>query len=308
MKPNSLITRNDDDHSEVQRFVRPIIGVLAILIAIPLFLALHRVVPNPAWAYQSDRLLLIAGTALLVYLVFRLMKTLVLIAFVLFMGYLIFGEFTKGYNFDCLFKDYRAMIYSLKDTPDPEEFIISNIVPFPNKTGIKEAMDFENPEVRNFALLATNNHFKDYQNRRNYRTIIQCFAIFKEINNNWNYVSDPKSREYLAAASESIKHLSGDCDDHSILMASCIKAVGGTPRLVHTTGHVYPELLIGEYADLEALNYLIREKLFKYETGNEGLHYHTDEHGHIWLNLDYTADYPGGKFLNEEILGVLNLE
>ena len=308
MKSNTLITRHDDDQNEIKRLVNPIIGLLALLIFIPAFLAVHRVVPNPAWPYQVDRILLLIGVAIIVYLIFRLFKSLILIFFVMCLGYLIYGEFTKGYNFDSLVKDYRAMLYTLKDTPDPEHFIISNIVPFPNKSTIKEAMDFENPAVRNFALLATNKHFKDYQNRKKYRTIIQCFAIFKEINNNWNYVSDPKSREYLATASESIRHLSGDCDDHSILMAACIKSVGGTPRLIHTTGHVYPELLIGEYPDLEALNYLIRERLFRYETGNSGLHYHTDEHGHIWLNLDYTADYPGGKFLNEEILGVLNLE
>ena len=60
--------------------------------------------------------------------------------------------------------------------------------------------------------------------------------------------------------------------------------------------------------DLEALNYLIREQLFRYETGNEGLHYHKDEQDRIWLNLDYTARYPGGKFLKEDILGVLSLE
>lgn len=308
MKPSNFISRNEDNNNEFKRFIRPIMAVLAIMVAVPLFLALHRVVPNPQWAYQLDRILLAIGTSIFILIVFKLFKSIILIGFVICLGFLLYGDFTNGYGHEKLFKDYRAMIYSLNDTPDPEEFIISNIVPFPNKSSIKKAIDFEKPAVRNFALLATAEHFREYQGRKKYRTLIQCFAIFKEINNNWNYVNDPKSREYLAAASESIKHLSGDCDDHSILMAACIKAVGGTPRLIYTTGHLYPELLIGNYADLEEMNYLIREKLFRYETGEEGLHYHTDEHGHIWLNLDYTADYPGGKFLNEEILGVLNLE
>jgi hypothetical protein len=34
-----------------------------------------------------------------------------------------------------------------------------------------------------------------------YRTLIQCFAVFKEINSRWNYVSDPKDGDYIATAS-----------------------------------------------------------------------------------------------------------
>jgi hypothetical protein len=35
-------------------------------------------------------------------------------------------------------------------------------------------------------------------------------------------------------------------------------------------------------------------------------HYHIDERNQIWLNLDYTAKYPGGPFcMSEEILGAL---
>ena len=55
------------------------------------------------------------------------------------------------------------------------------------------------------------------------------------------------------------EYLSGDCDDHSILMAACIRAIGGTPRLIHTKGHIYPEIYIGKKSDLEAINYLIKK-------------------------------------------------
>ncbi len=293
--------------NEAARFVNPIIRVLSLFVAAPLFIFLHRYLPDPSWPYHTDRLLLAIATLLFVLGVFYLMKNLVLIAFFVTLIGLTYAQFTNRYCFDNLYEDYRAMLYSLKDSPHPEEFIISNFTPFPNKSGIIQAMDFQNPAVRNFALLATSKHFKNFQQKQKRRVIVQCFAIFKEINQNWNYVNDPKSREYLAKASESIGHLSGDCDDHSILMASCIKAIGGTPRLIYTSRHVYPELLIGSQTDMEALNYLIREKLFKYEINNERLYYHIDEYDRIWLNLDYTAQYPGGKFLKEEILGVLNL-
>ena len=53
------------------------------------------------------------------------------------------------------------------------------------------------------------------------------FPFFKEIKSKWQYVPDPKLEEYYAPATETYYHLSGDCDDYSIFMASCILAVGG---------------------------------------------------------------------------------
>ena len=305
MNDSNPITKEKDQ--EISRLVNPIIGVVSLLVAAPLFIFLHRYIPNLQWPYHMDRLLLALFTLLLVFFIFIKMKGLVIASFLATFIGLSYAQFTNRYCFDNVYEDYRALLYSLKDSPHPEEFVIANFTPFPNKSKFLEGINFENPIVRNYALNATSRHFVDYQKRVKYRVILQSFAIFKEINANWNYVSDPKSREYLAKASESIEHLSGDCDDHSILMAACIKSVGGTPRLIYTKRHVYPEILIGSQSDMEALNYLIREKLFKYEIGDETLHYHVDERNRIWLNLDYTAQYPGGKFLKEEVLGVLSL-
>ena len=138
--------------------------------------------------------------------------------------------------------------------------------------------------------------------------MIQCFAVFKEINSQWNYVNDSKGKEYIAFASESLQHFSGDCDDHAILMAACIKAIGGTPRIIHTGGHLYPEMLIGDKNDLESAIFFIKKDLFAIESKDQQIHYHIDERGHIWLNLDYTATYPGGKFMSDEILGALTFQ
>jgi len=88
-------------------------------------------------------------------------------------------------------------------------------------------------------------------------------------------------------------------------MSALIRAIGGTPRIIHTGGHLYPEMLIGNKSDLENINYIIKEVLFKEESRGKEVHYHIDERGQIWLNLDYTAKYPGGPFMSEEILGAL---
>ncbi len=225
----------------------------------------------------------------------------------IYLLFLIYGTTIGNYGFSEVFEDYRSMMYLMLEDANPQDLIISKLLPFPNKSKILNAIDYHNPKVRNFAVMATTKNFRDIKGYQEYRMIIQCFAVFKEIKEKWNYVDDPKGQEYIAAASESVMHFSGDCDDHAILMAASIRAVGGTPRLIHTGGHIYPEMLIGNKKYLEAINYLIKEVLFKSESTGKEIHYHIDERGQIWLNLDYTARYPGGPFMSEEILGALTL-
>jgi hypothetical protein len=85
-------------------------------------------------------------------------------------------------------------------------------------------------------------------------------------------------------------------------MAAAIKSIGGTARLVYTEGHIFPELLIGNKRDLEYISRLIRKQLFTKESAGKSIHFHKDEKGRTWLNLDYTAGYPGGKFMKDEMI------
>jgi hypothetical protein len=191
-----------------------------------------------------------------------------------------------------------------------EEAILEQktLKPFPNKSRVFESVDFLNPKVRNFALFAINKHFTKTPNYVVNRKFIQYFAVFKEINARWNYVNDPKGQEYFASGSESLLYFSGDCDDHAILMCSAIKSIGGSMRLIHTGKHMYPELLIGTEKDLEIATYLISSELFTKQSKGKTMYFHRDERGKIWLNLDYTARYPGGPFLGEEVLSILDLQ
>jgi hypothetical protein len=71
--------------------------------------------------------------------------------------------------------------------------------------------------------MAISKKLQNIKGYSDYRTLIQCFAVFKEINSRWNYVSDPKDGDYIATASESLSYFR-DCDDHSILMAASVRA------------------------------------------------------------------------------------
>ncbi|CAM4066597.1 hypothetical protein FLAN108750_08645 [Flavobacterium antarcticum] len=281
--------------------------ILNILITIPVFIIIHQNLIDPEWPFQIDRILLILLIVSVIHVILRLLRTIIIICMGLYLLVLLYGSTIGNYGFNDVFEDYRSMMYLMLDNANPQDLIISKLLPFPNKSKILNAIDYQNPKVRNFALMATAKNFRDVKGYHEYRMIIQCFAVFKEIKGRWNYVDDPKGREYIAAASETVQHFSGDCDDHAIFMAACIRAVGGTPRLIHTGGHIYPEMLIGDKKDLEAINYLIKEVLFINESKGKEIHYHIDERGQIWLNLDYTARYPGGPFMSEEILGALTL-
>jgi Ca2+/Na+ antiporter len=284
-----------------------IIFVLNVLITIPIFIILHQNIIELEWSLHIDRILLFIILLVLIQLVLRAMRKITLISIFLYLIALIYGTLFGNYGFQTVYEDYQSMLYTMSYNPYPQDIIIDKLLPFPNKSKTINAIDYVNPKVRNFSLMAVNKHFKDIKGYNDYFTIIQCFSVFKEINRNWNYVSDPKGREYIASASESVKYLSGDCDDHSILMAACIRSIGGIPRLIHTDGHIYPEILIGNKVDLETINYLVKKVLFPDESKGKSLHYHIDERGNIWLNLDYTAKYPGGPFMNEEILSALTL-
>lgn len=285
-----------------------IIFVLNILIAVPVFIIIHQNIIITDWFYNVDRILLFLLILVIIQLVLRILRTIIIACISLYLTALVFGSFSGNYGFSSVFEDYRYMVYSMSDNPHPQDLILSKLLPFPNKSKILNAIEYENQKVRDFSLMATSKNFKHLRGYPKYRTVIQCFAVFKEINSRWNYVSDPKGREYIAKASESLLYFSGDCDDHSILMAACVKSIGGTPRLIHTGGHIYPEILIGDDTDLETINYLVKKVLFERESKGKKIHYHIDERGQVWLNLDYTATYPGGPFMSEEILGALTLD
>lgn len=306
IKPDSTKIKDLKEKLQIKEpWASIIIFVLNILIAIPLFIIIHQNLKDPEWPIHIDRILIGIVLVVAIQLVLRLMKHILIVCIFFYLIALVYGSLFGNYGFNTVFESYRSMVYSMAEDPNPQDIIISKLLPFPNKSKIIDAVDYDNPAVRNFAVMATTKYFRDVKGYKKQRLMIQCFAVFKEIRNNWNYVNDPKGHEYIAAASESIQHFSGDCDDHAILMSAAIRAVGGTPRIIHTGGHLYPEMLIGTKADLETANYLIKELLFVEESRGKEIHYHIDERGQVWLNLDYTAMYPGGRFMSEEILGAL---
>ena len=127
-------------------------------------------------------------------------------------------------------------------------------------------------------------------------SILRSFSIFNKISNpNWKYINDPKNRELFRPVSETIKTNSGDCDDYAICLAACMKHCGACARIVHADGHLYPQVYVGQLKDKEKVTLAIR-KLFP-SARNHIIHF-TEEEDKLWLNMDYTANHPGGEFIS----------
>lgn len=283
-----------------------IIFILSFLIAIPIFVFFRKNI----YHFESDlfKTLLFLSIFVVFFLFLKKFRTKLIYSIITYILIFIIATIEGNYNLFQVINAYKIIFFS--DQIQKEEAILEQKIlkPFPNKKQVFESVDFINPKVRNFALYAVNKNFTKTPNYAVNRRFIQFFAVFKEINKRWNYVNDPKGQEYFASGSESLLYFSGDCDDHAILMCAAIKSIGGSMRLIHTGKHMYPELLIGNDKDLETAIYLINKELFPEESKNKTIYFHRDEKGKIWLNLDYTARYPGGPFLGEEVLSILNLQ
>ena len=283
------------------------VGILSFFLAFPLFILVYYRLPDLEWPYHTDKILVFFIISVLLLLLVRSFKFVIITGVAAVVGWLWYGTINGQYGFSELYKDGRNVLAGLKNEPTSKDFVFTGTRSLGTDREIVNAIDYKNPVVRDFAVEATNENFGNEQRntKMKYRILVQCLAVFKKINENWNYVSDPQDEEYIAKASESVKLLAGDCDDHSILMAAAIKSIGGTPRLVYTEGHIYPEILIGSKKDFEQISSLIRKKLFPEECGGRTIHYHKDASGDVWLNLDYTAGYPGGKFMGSDVIEAL---
>lgn len=87
------------------------------------------------------------------------------------------------------------------------------------------------------------------------KRVCQAKAMFYFVRDNFDYVSDPNSVEFVKTAKESLIVQGGDCEDASILLANLLDAIGIRTRFVFIPGHVFmqanmPEAL-NKYKDKE---------------------------------------------------------
>lgn len=73
-------------------------------------------------------------------------------------------------------------------------------------------------------------------------------AVFYFVRDNFQYVSDPTTFEYVKDSRESLAVGGGDCDDSSILLSTLLESVGIPTKLVFVPKHVYVKAYLPEAA------------------------------------------------------------
>lgn len=279
--------------------------VAGILIIIPLAPFICRFIPPVIiGGFNIDLILSILIALLFVRILIALVKPLVLPILIIFLGILIFNQLNGRYGFSNIVNDYKTLTYTnwnVREQKQPD-ILPANTTLFENEAGkvtrlVKSKIQYKDSVTRNFAVQHSLDYFREYESK--YAMLTRYLSLFKYINNHFNYVPDSKRDEYYATPRETILNgLGGDCDDHSILMSSCLMSIGAQCRLVIVENHMYPELYVGNKDNFDIAQQAIVQ-LFSDEKINR-IYYH-EQNGDYWINLDYTAHYPGGPYMNDSV-------
>ena len=159
----------------------------------------------------------------------------------------------------------------------------------------------ENSKVHEKALVLVAKYPGDY-------TVDQICSIYEYLKDGWHYVGDPRGVNNFFYANETLNVGEkancagvGDCGDFAILMSALVESIGGTTRIVlasnnTTGGHAYAEVYLGQINSpnnqVDAIiNWLKQD--FEIDKIFVNINTSTKE---VWLNLDWSADHPGGPF------------
>jgi len=147
---------------------------------------------------------------------------------------------------------------------------------------VNDLVNPTDPKVREVAVQIAKAHPGKYN-------VYQLCALFDYVSNNIEYVSDPRGTDYWAKPSETLTIGAGDCDDHAILMASLIEAIGGTTRIYLTEDHMFAAVYIGEGDYVSA----VAEAIRTYYNTPVTIYYETNKDG-AWLMLEPTGGLYAG--------------
>lgn len=295
-----------------------VLGGVSAVITMPLFIFLYKFMPKLEFylgdsLIKLDYIILFLAIFFLLYYLLKKFRIIVIGLVVTSLIVLTITNFAGTYTVGDLKEDYYSFLFRLSGDSFEQDFV-QGAGEFRKEKELRAAIDYTNPDLRNYAASIAIKYFDEQRHLSPKRKWVQFFSVFKEIYGQWKYVYDPANEDYYSKASETLGQLQydeffkGDCDDYSIMMAACIKAIGGEVRLVRTTveqsngdqiGHLYPEVKFGSEEDLETIVYLIKSVYFVEESKGNAINYYLDGKGFIWLNFDYNDRYPGGKYQSE---------
>lgn len=295
----------DEKYRPLRRALNSVLGILTVLPLAPL---INRYIPPlMLGTFNFDLVVSIILAGLFTFVMFRIFHFLIIPVLVMFVAVILYNSVTNGRGFGTVINDYQVMVKSnwgKKEQKETDLIMMPSFFEGPlarTVNALESKIDYRDSVVRNFAVASSLKFFDEFHPK--FGPVVRAFSVFKEINTKFKYVSDSERDEYFATPRETILNgMGGDCDDHTILMVSALKAIGVHARMVLTEGHLYPELLCGDEKNFEKVNTAILALFTKEVKGN--IYYH-EENGQYWLNLDYSARHPGGPYVSDKAFAII---
>ena len=299
---------DESKYTVVQKILLNLLSLLTVLLLAPY--VNHFFPPLVANGWHIDMVVSVVAGFLVAGFFRWLFRPLIIPAFLLVCAVLLFNNYTSRYTFSNVLNDYKGVVQGNIGAKDSKQLDILSLYPrrvesYRDKTvrGMREKINFQDSVVRNFSVQHSLDYYDEYFYK--YGKITRFLSLFRFINSQFKYVLDSRRDEYFATPMETIQNgLGGDCDDHSILMMSCLQSIGARCRIVLVKGHAYPELYCGDRDDFEVMKQAIIT-LFPKPPVKE-IYYH-ELKGEYWINLDYTARHPGGPYMNDKVYALIEL-
>lgn len=286
-------------------------NLLSVLTVLPLAPYINRFVPSiQVYDWHVDLVLSILIAVLIAFFIHWFFKPLIIPAFFVVTGIMVTNHVNGRYSYANVLNDYQGAVQGNWGTQDKKQMDILSFYPrrvetYVDRTvrGIREKVNYKDSTVRNFSVKHSLQYYDEYWPK--YGKLVRYLSLYRYIRENFKYVNDSQRDEYFATPMETILNgMGGDCDDHSILMTSCLQSIGARTRIVLIRGHAYPELYCGNEDDFEVM----KQAIVHLFTGRpiKELYYH-EMKGEYWINLDYTARHPGGYYLNDKVYALIEL-
>ncbi|MDR6645733.1 MULTISPECIES: transglutaminase-like domain-containing protein [Chitinophaga] len=304
----SIMAIDESKYTVVQNILFNTLSLLTLLLLAPYINSFTP--PLVANGWHIDLLLAVVASFIVVYVLRWIFRPLIIPIFLLVCSVMVINKLSDRYTFYNVLNDYKGMVQGNLNTKGSKQLDILSLYPrrvesYRDKTvrGMREKINFQDSVVRNFSVKHSLDYYDEYFYK--YGKITRFLSLFRFINSQFKYVLDSRRDEYFATAQETIQNgLGGDCDDHSILMTSCLQSIGARCRIVLVKGHAYPELYCGDKEEFEIMKQAIIT-LFPKPAVKE-IYYH-ELKGEYWINLDYTARRPGGPYMNDKVYALIEL-
>ena len=191
-----------------------VLGAVSTILTMPLFIFLYKFMPKVEFflsrtLIKLDYVILFLLIFFLTYYLLKKFRLVVIGVVVTGLIAITITNFSGIYTVNNLREDYYSFLFNLSGDSFEADFIVGN-EKFRKEKELRAAIDYTNPDLRNYAAYIGTKHFEDKAHLAKNRKWVQFFSVFKEVYGQWKYVYDPAHEDYYSKASQTLKQLNDD--------------------------------------------------------------------------------------------------